>query len=1077
MALIKCPDCGTEVSDRARTCPKCGYPIDEYVAELAEKEEERKEQEVIQKIKESKDYKSLSKISTFIIYDHTLSLTGDHVRNVKVDSLIDIGFRESRRRALEIIAPNNAPEFDPDMVFVGKNHDYVYGLMLDWIRTVIEPIARNYASGYRAYIDNEDESVDTFILDNLEVTHFWETIYEPAYHILERTLSDLSVCFLNIQSAQYDLDSADGDFITGVRANSIAGLINASITKELTNWVSRGVYKGFKGYNKKYNQAVEEYYKTEYKGIVDFFDLVYNKLFLLAIEACEALKKDMVENYYLLTPELYIPKIKIPSPKLREIKGKKKKIEELVKSLQGVAACYSLTYVGALVNISSSESEILELQKLWNLYDVDKNVKKILIDDDVRADVLVDADKVDEIINTPGEDISREQETFIEECNARYDNYKHACNVLKIKISKEATKDMDSMRSKLLTADGKKFSSKQEKREYLEEKQKYDALYKKVKDIQPEDDIKGNINALKEYIELGDPKFESIKETYKKNIEKASKKIEITTKHREAKIVKEFLGKLIKIPSNSFVKEDSSDWKNRWDLFSLIDGLEKGDPVVYYKDSKKAIVFTMYGFYVFEENILQDIVFLSDIKRAQIINDKEVVVSSDYNSLHLVGFTWYKPSEKCFLLFQEYAEKARQELNNCPDSENGAAIERRKIEQAKINDFKTSVSNVIEELKYTPGKEGVLVNKILEAFQNNDLKGFYIYPSEEFFNVSFQAKALLEENEYPIVIFEGDRLFCLTNKSLIYGNPAKHESISYDRLYGIYLEPVKKRIDFSYDYSTDGTMYIHYLGYDWFYDKEENYDNLPKLGKILSGIFNLKFNDGTDEILKTEHRRRVNEILESKDSNEEKYQKIRDDTIQFGLINKEGKIIEYSFEKQFIFDYKGYVMPILADLRVSSIYGDLRDYKSKSIEEINQLIEGVKNIYLDHDILKWNDNRLELNRYYHFDVREKNTFHGSVRDTWNHLLEEQKRLQSIEDLKGMFGGLFKRGKTNKNNKELQNTQKAAAIQTEDKKPQTNYGMQETERPVSVSEFKFCVFCGNKIKRVSKFCAFCGKPNK
>lgn len=27
MALIKCPDCGTEVSDRAPSCPKCGAPI------------------------------------------------------------------------------------------------------------------------------------------------------------------------------------------------------------------------------------------------------------------------------------------------------------------------------------------------------------------------------------------------------------------------------------------------------------------------------------------------------------------------------------------------------------------------------------------------------------------------------------------------------------------------------------------------------------------------------------------------------------------------------------------------------------------------------------------------------------------------------------------------------------------------------------------------------------------------------------------------------------------------------------------------------------------------------------------
>ena len=27
MALIKCPECGTEVSDLAESCPKCAYPI------------------------------------------------------------------------------------------------------------------------------------------------------------------------------------------------------------------------------------------------------------------------------------------------------------------------------------------------------------------------------------------------------------------------------------------------------------------------------------------------------------------------------------------------------------------------------------------------------------------------------------------------------------------------------------------------------------------------------------------------------------------------------------------------------------------------------------------------------------------------------------------------------------------------------------------------------------------------------------------------------------------------------------------------------------------------------------------
>lgn len=27
MALIKCPECGKEISDQAENCPNCGYPI------------------------------------------------------------------------------------------------------------------------------------------------------------------------------------------------------------------------------------------------------------------------------------------------------------------------------------------------------------------------------------------------------------------------------------------------------------------------------------------------------------------------------------------------------------------------------------------------------------------------------------------------------------------------------------------------------------------------------------------------------------------------------------------------------------------------------------------------------------------------------------------------------------------------------------------------------------------------------------------------------------------------------------------------------------------------------------------
>ncbi len=42
MSLIKCPECGKEVSDKSRICVNCGYPIEDYMMEIAEREEEKK---------------------------------------------------------------------------------------------------------------------------------------------------------------------------------------------------------------------------------------------------------------------------------------------------------------------------------------------------------------------------------------------------------------------------------------------------------------------------------------------------------------------------------------------------------------------------------------------------------------------------------------------------------------------------------------------------------------------------------------------------------------------------------------------------------------------------------------------------------------------------------------------------------------------------------------------------------------------------------------------------------------------------------------------------------------------------
>ena len=36
MALIKCPECGKEISDQAPACPNCGYPMQSPVPNVSD---------------------------------------------------------------------------------------------------------------------------------------------------------------------------------------------------------------------------------------------------------------------------------------------------------------------------------------------------------------------------------------------------------------------------------------------------------------------------------------------------------------------------------------------------------------------------------------------------------------------------------------------------------------------------------------------------------------------------------------------------------------------------------------------------------------------------------------------------------------------------------------------------------------------------------------------------------------------------------------------------------------------------------------------------------------------------------
>ena len=62
MALIKCPECGREISDKAFSCPGCGYPYIQEEKERLDKirQEKLREKEIEEQQKKEKLNSSFS---------------------------------------------------------------------------------------------------------------------------------------------------------------------------------------------------------------------------------------------------------------------------------------------------------------------------------------------------------------------------------------------------------------------------------------------------------------------------------------------------------------------------------------------------------------------------------------------------------------------------------------------------------------------------------------------------------------------------------------------------------------------------------------------------------------------------------------------------------------------------------------------------------------------------------------------------------------------------------------------------------------------------------------------------------
>ena len=107
MALIKCPECGKEISERANVCPNCGFPIKEYL------ENEQKKRDDIQAENRKKKLKNVTETKHhFQFFSNTISLSINDVICGLVQTYVNFSFEHARHTFFESYKSSLPSDFE-----------------------------------------------------------------------------------------------------------------------------------------------------------------------------------------------------------------------------------------------------------------------------------------------------------------------------------------------------------------------------------------------------------------------------------------------------------------------------------------------------------------------------------------------------------------------------------------------------------------------------------------------------------------------------------------------------------------------------------------------------------------------------------------------------------------------------------------------------------------------------------------------------------------------------------------------------------------------------------------------------
>ncbi len=210
MALIKCPECGKEISDKALSCSSCGYPIKDYVIINPEIEEIMKKERVHMAKEMKMERKEYAPLEFFCRAHYTNENNKD----------ISVTFKMSEDRAKE-------KQLNLNKEIKIKVDNVIRDVIVDSIDTLDSPFELHEEYPYFT-----NETIE-FPWGNTTVHRRYKTIpieiTDSEYNALqfETFINLMRSINENAQSATWNLSVIKGIMIFTLIVSILAGIISA----------------------------------------------------------------------------------------------------------------------------------------------------------------------------------------------------------------------------------------------------------------------------------------------------------------------------------------------------------------------------------------------------------------------------------------------------------------------------------------------------------------------------------------------------------------------------------------------------------------------------------------------------------------------------------------------------------------------------------------------------------------------------------------------------------------------------------------------------------------------------------